>query len=353
MTFGFDANLTPATFAVAMYNWKQRLVTAGAVVKASSDGTTYNSTGDQISSGNSGAGGFDNASAWMRIQLGDGAHEITIQRNSSTGANTSRSVRFKYSKSAKFTGGSPGATQTPSATDEQILIGGGTDAAPTFTQWMSASDNTYSQNIGADAASPYGYFIFYVVTGSAFTTLGGNIVFEPINPSTPTTDPDPYVIYWSLNADNAGTNFNFTASTGGQTYLNNDAATLPHIAGYIGATFTTTIPVNLYATQSAGGTYHASAIGTGGTLYQSADPNATSKDLALPLCFARSTFLSSPNGFKGFSANLKYFVFQAGARSQLALESIVSTGDYAAVGPNGAAATAPIIVPWNNTAITG
>ena len=346
MTFQFTngQNLTPATWAVAIFNLKTQLVAQGGwVVRASSDGTTYNATGDQISTGSSGAGGLDNASAWFRVQAPDGLHEFTFQRNSATGANTSRSMRVKYSKAAHFTGGSPGATQTASATDEQILIGGGTDASPTYTQWQSASDNTYSQNIGVDSATPYGFYMFLVVTGSAFTTLGGNMIFEPIAVSTPTTDPDPYVVYWSQNGDTAGSNFAFTQS-GGVNTLN---STTVHCAGYIGATFTLSIPVALPAT---GG---SSLTAIAASCFQAQDPNATTKDFFRPLEFLRSTAVSAPNGWKGFSGNTLMFLSQAVSRNQLTLETVTTTGDHVSIGPNGTATTSGLAVPWNNVAING
>ena len=42
-------------------------------------------------------------------------------------------VRLKVSPRAGFTGGSPSATRVPSATDERVVRGGGTDASPTYT----------------------------------------------------------------------------------------------------------------------------------------------------------------------------------------------------------------------------
>ena len=68
MAYTFLTNQTPATAAVAIYNLKTTFKAAGWTVPRSSDGTTYNNSGDQISAGTSGAGGMDNARAWFVIQ---------------------------------------------------------------------------------------------------------------------------------------------------------------------------------------------------------------------------------------------------------------------------------------------
>ena len=65
-----------------------------------------------------------NTSAWFRISNPDGV-EYVCQR----GINNLQ-WRVKVSPTVGFTGGSPGATQVPSATDEGIVLGGGTDASP-------------------------------------------------------------------------------------------------------------------------------------------------------------------------------------------------------------------------------
>ena len=135
-----------------MYTFKELLKTAGWTVPSSSDGTTYNSSGDQITSGASGAGGLANNSAWFRLRDPGGVKEITIQRGT---LNTY--YRIKYSFLAKFSGGSPSATQTPSATDEFLMLGTGTDAAPGYTATLG-TDGTYRYNVATDNASPYGFW---------------------------------------------------------------------------------------------------------------------------------------------------------------------------------------------------
>lgn len=355
MTWGFTQNAAPATWAEAVYNIKEELKTAGWTVPMSSDGTTYNSGGDQISSGGSGANGMDNASAWFRIQDPGGTRELTFQRNSSTGANTSRSFRIKYSYSAKFTGGSPGATQTPSATDEQLVIGAGTDAAPTFVQWQSATDGSYWQNVGADNAAEYGWYNFCVATGLGYTTKGGGFMFDPIvnGSGTPATDPDPLVIYITLNGDTySGTNgpwsFVFSTSTATHAPLNGYAETSgSKIYGYAGSTWVKyTAAILVTMTNGAIG-----YVGNQG-VSETRDANDTSKDVSMPLIYLRHSAVSN-SAWKGFSSVARMFIYQVSARAQLSLASINTTGDYVVVGVEGTASAGRVLLPWDNSAISG
>ena len=179
-------------YADAIYDFKQLLVSAGWVVKSSSDGTTYNAAGDQISHGGAGANGMDNTRAWFRIQDPAGLREFTIQ-NASTG---STNWRVKYSAVDRFTGGSPGATQTPSATDEAVLLGGGTDAAPTFATWFGNTlTNCYYHAVAySDALN--GVYAFYSFSATKTSgALAHGFVCEPLaTASYPSVDVDPCVL---------------------------------------------------------------------------------------------------------------------------------------------------------------
>jgi hypothetical protein len=187
MSFAFTKT-TPATGAQAMYEFKERLKTQGWTVPESSDGTTYNGAGDQITAGGTGAGGMANDYAWFRIQhpSGAGFDEFSIQRGT-----TNLIWRIKHSRVSGFVTGSPDAVTVSAASDEAILYGGGTDAAPTFTT-VFATDNTYRWNVGADSSSPYGWW------AGAFPTGGGDpttaIVFEALAGYEP-TDAYLHAIY--------------------------------------------------------------------------------------------------------------------------------------------------------------
>jgi hypothetical protein len=111
------------------------------------------------------------------------------------------SVRFKYSKGAKFTGGSPSVSVTPSATDEQLFFGAGTDASPTFQSWFNAgtiaSPNTVIYQGAAMSAAPYGFWYASHVQGTSLQAGNGGkastLMFDPVT-GVP-EDTDPYVIH--------------------------------------------------------------------------------------------------------------------------------------------------------------
>lgn len=190
---GSSLNQTPATGAVAMFLLKRLLKQAGWTVPRSSDGSTYNSSGDQISSGSSGANGMDNAKAWFVIQQPGSSRSFCIQRNSVTGADSSKSWRIKYSKGAGFTSGSPGILQTPSATDEVILFGSGTDASPTYGVVFYYGDGLMRFHCCAEDAAPYGFMSWSWghSTGKTCHAFG----LEPLV-ATAAEDTDPYLIHY-------------------------------------------------------------------------------------------------------------------------------------------------------------
>lgn len=124
MTMIFDTNFVPATYAEAVFRTKQLLKTAGWVHQASGDGlaafsATPGNINDVIAAAGAGAGGMANTNAWFVIkEPGSGTRQICYQR----GLDNTR-WRVKYSVAAGFNGGTPSATTTPTATDEQFLAG--------------------------------------------------------------------------------------------------------------------------------------------------------------------------------------------------------------------------------------
>jgi hypothetical protein len=207
MAYTFSIANTPASGAVAMYLIKTTLVTAGWAVVADSDGSTYNATGGQVTTGAAGAGGLGNANAWIRLQaptVGSNTREITIQRaNSGVVATDDRAWRIKYSANAHFTGGSPGVSQTGSATDEVFILGGGTDASPTFTASWFAANGGYRWHIAAGGATEL--YSFYAIALTSATTTQQNAMFLDVMAagSYSSSDVDPAVMYCSSAAASA------------------------------------------------------------------------------------------------------------------------------------------------------
>lgn len=146
-------NLLPATAGETLWYIKEALKQAGWTVEASGDGlSAYGASSDVLTSGNTGANGYGNTKAWARLADPSGTREFILQKGSSA-----QTMRMKFSHSAGFTGGSPSATVTPSATDEQTIHGGGTDAVPTYGSNALPTDGTYRLHVAADNAAPYGW----------------------------------------------------------------------------------------------------------------------------------------------------------------------------------------------------
>lgn len=178
---------TPVDVYATVFQVKEHLKSVGWTVLSSSDGTTYNAAGDQITNAGAGAGGMNNSLAWFRIASANGAVEFTVQRASGVSTNW----RLKMARSP-FAAGTPGATQTPATVDalhEIIITGGGTDAAPSFGSFFWGASAELKG--AADDASPQFWF-------GQYPTLGGNAngawVLERGSAADP-SDIFPYVCY--------------------------------------------------------------------------------------------------------------------------------------------------------------
>lgn len=221
MTRIFSVNNTPANVSEAIFTLKGVMKSAGWTVPKSSDGSTYNSSGDQITLAGSGAGGMDNARAWFVIQMPGSSRSFCLQRTSSTGANTSYQWRVKYSKAAGFSGGSPSATQVPSASDERVLLGAGTDASPTFASFVYlGTDGAYRYNCFANNIAPYDFYswAWAKASGNLYHTFGIDPLVGAVS-----GDTDPYLVHLY------GMGYALTPSTFGLSGA--------QVSGWMGSTF--------------------------------------------------------------------------------------------------------------------
>lgn len=189
MTFVYNVNTFPATGAVAVFQLKELLKSAGWIIKQTSDGTTLSGADiDNIISGSSGAGGMANSNAWYRIQSPDQVREFLIQRGT---VNTDYKVR--YSAFSKFITGVPTASTPSTAVDEQYILG----SSGAFASWMGADNSFYWHGMANDSDG-YGFWCLGVKAGLA---TGGNpafssvLVFDPmITGSYNFGDVDPYIV---------------------------------------------------------------------------------------------------------------------------------------------------------------
>lgn len=140
-----------------------------------------------------------NTRAWYRIQDPAGLREEVIQVQ--VGSPNWFTARIKYSASAKFTGGSPDAQTTPTAADERVLYGAGTDASPTYVA-ISANSGAVARVHTYAPSSPVNgvYPVYCFAHRNGGTTLDHWSFHDPLlTGSFNALDPEPLVQYWSAS----------------------------------------------------------------------------------------------------------------------------------------------------------
>lgn len=204
MALQFNVNNTPATGAVAMFTLWTTLIGATWTKQKDSDGTTYSASGVQVTSGAAGANGLANTNAWGIFKMPGSNKSFSIQRGT-----TNLLWRIVYSPSVGFTSGTPGATQAASASDGIIMLGGGTEAAPTFAA-LYQTDGGYRLECAADNAAPFGFWSIAFPTGSSVVNnCTHTFALDAMRAGTTiSTDTDPYVTFANTGASGVmGANF--------------------------------------------------------------------------------------------------------------------------------------------------
>lgn len=305
-----DVNGVPSTGAASIYKLKTTLKAAGWTVPKSSDGSTYNSSGDQITHAGIGAGGMENNKAWFVIESPNGEHQWCFQRDSSD----NKKWRVKVSSLDGFTGGTPDVFEVPSATDEQIMFGGGTDSSPTFGT-LFTTDGGYRFNVIAQDAAVgtgvpiYGFWAFAVQVGVGIIEM--MIAQEPMDIDTipelssgtraaPVIgDPDPciYVCNYTGTSDERATKITTTLGQWASTTspwkqwhrmnYGDEAWVINHACAYKTA-----------ASAEILAPYGTSTTGMASNPYNGADD-------CLPICTGRPSLLGASVGRKGFCNFLK------------------------------------------------
>lgn len=318
MTMFFDIQQpVTGTAAVGTYRLLVALLARGWIVDSSGDGTTYNASGNIFTTGAAGATGLGNANAWFRIRMpGSGVtRQFCFQRVSAN------SWRIKYSV-AGFSGGSPNATRVPSATDEQVIIGSGTDAAPTGFTWGSVDATPQKWNIiTGDASENYSFAVFAHAPGS-FTTVT-TLSFDGVEQAH-ASDLDPYVLSFA-----SGTGFTLAQMQAGDSAANGnghrywfkyDAAGVTRV--WVPTTANTPAPAIASTTLGA-------------------NP-FNGKDEIIPVVFWRT--VSPTQGFKGISKLFKQCtVFRAAGDGF----SLNSTRDLVCI--HAISGTSMTLIPWDGS----
>lgn len=263
----FITNQTPTTYAYCMYNLLNVMYNAGWSIMAWSDGLTVHNTGtipgpykngpgspDPVfpltgafsNTGAAGANGLDNAQSWFVMRQPPGTGSVTpgnalpgpyggnrmISFQRGTAANDFQ-WRIKYSvgptsgHASQYQFASD-ATHTPSlyssaTQDEFYVMGGGTDAAPTFATLFGgvASNrgicrfNCMANDGLSGETAPFGVWASAWKAGAGFFPDMG-FIFDPMVPGT--TAPgelEPYIIGADTNPGGS-TNGSFCISTSNQ-----------------------------------------------------------------------------------------------------------------------------------------
>ena len=315
MAFLYSVNNTTATGGTNLFIAMNLLISAGWVVKSSSDGTTYNSTGNQITSGNTGTGGYANSRAWFRIQaplVGSQRRELLFQ----TPSGATASARIKYSASAGFIGGSPNATQVPSATDEVVIIGGGTDVTPTGTGLFSSDGSYRFSMMAGDASIGYSFYWFGSAIGSQ-SNISAGFIFDVLqNGSYNSLDTDPCVFYGAQN----GTFF--TTALGGSYTAN----------GLLGTAYA---KLSIVTTNA-----NSNIIFPAGQGSRETQNIFSLKDELFPAIWGRDGAATPPTGIKGISSIM---LVTSVSRTTLNTQTINSTRDRIILGYYS--------FPWNGSRV--
>lgn len=326
MAYTFESNggVVVATGSVVIYLLKTLLKSVGWTVPSSSDGTTYNSSGDQITTSASGAGGMANNNAWFRIkEPGANGREYLFQRGT-----TNPAWRILYSgPSNGFTGGSPSATQTPSAADEQGIAGGGTHASPTFTTWFG-TDGTYKVRMAAGGATELYTWYMWTHNTASFAPISALAMEKFVAGTYNALDEDPSATLFELTGA-----FGSVMHTGGSATSGSAGFKAWFKKALVGAAYTVYGWCNY--------TFAGTVYGPGGTSGSGGINPYSGKDDVLPLFFARAG--SGNVGRKGIA-----YMFKAAAflRAQGDTYTVVTTKDYLCVSSGTAECH---LVPWDGT----
>lgn len=306
---------TPATAPIAVFQALTLWLANGCTVTKSGDGLgLFSNVGNVITTGAAGAGGLANNRSWFVVSWG-GGEEWCFQRPSSNGA-----WRIKISRANGFVGGAPSTTQVPSATDEQPLLGSGTDAAPVGGTLFQA-DGSFYFAAGIDTAAPRRHWWeAWAVAGSALSSW----LFRDVLVPTEATDGDVYVRgVASSSAILPGTISGATTGTPTST---------PYFLGYVPSVTPTVvahIPMSLPAVSGV-----LSFPGNSGTLTISGDD-----PLAVPR-YARSSSQGAPVLIKGDST---LFAFCGPTRANGDRFTVASANDRVSF--------ANVTSPWDNTVV--
>lgn len=200
----YITNYAPTSVQAAWYQFKATAILSTTtpnsnwqvVTSSTGSGGVYAQSGDVITSASSlgnlswfvlkGKGTLDSGTIYYR--------ELCFQFN------TAGDVRVTYSPRMGFVAGSPSTTQVPTALDGEILYGGGTDAAPTFTALLPGG-GVWMQ--GAFSETDDAFFVLTYLTGGSLPTCLFYLETTPLvyTIGGALVDKDPCVLFARTGLD--------------------------------------------------------------------------------------------------------------------------------------------------------
>jgi hypothetical protein len=292
MAYSFNVNQLPATGSTGMYSLIALLISAGWTDESDSDGSTYAPTGGQVTNGGAAPGGLGNPLAWVRLRcpaVNGNTREICIQRTSTSGSSGDPQWRITYSAAALFSGGSPSATQVPTATDEITILGSGTDSSPSFAAIFGANGSYRLHVCAGGSDTGYPFYMLGIATGG-FTNITCQLIMDTVQ-SFDTGDADP--TWW----------FQQNGGAGGSSWAGGYSSPLPSSgngSAWMGATSSTSnwvAVVPLSYSHPFGNPIPAT--GSGGS--NTGQGPFSGNDTVVPCLYFRSPGQPAPFGIKGWS----------------------------------------------------
>lgn len=196
--------------AEAIWTLVNLLISNGWTKFADSDGTTYSSSGTQVTGSGSGANGLNNANAWVALRDPSGAsgRKYLFQRGTN---NYDWWIRYVRSATLNTSGNATTMPTNPSVANDLQNIHG-TSASGT-TLFRTTTD--YYAHAVFETTAAFGVYQFYIATTQKVTgtPLGGMIV---IGTDTTTVsnnlDQDPAVCKAGSSVNSTVTWFNFSSA---------------------------------------------------------------------------------------------------------------------------------------------
>lgn len=285
---GPNTNQVPLNGETSLFMLKSLLKTAGWTVSACGTGTAgtpASGTTDLLSS----SAIMTNARSWFCVRIPSGSRGFTFQHDATSNATVS--WRIKYSPGGFATTGTQVNNTTPgpvTGSEEIILLGGGTDASPTFAALWTTVNAVYRTNMLAENEAPYPWWFGNWSLGGGQAVAQTAMVFDSLlSGSYDLTDQDPYMIYFRQASNTPFTAAGVSSITiGPVAYFRRGltGATGSNITGlrYLDAANNITVPSGLPTNP------------------------LTNSDEIFPIPYARASANGAFGGWKGFGNLMKW-----------------------------------------------